>query len=252
MSRSFFSNASEDKASVDLVYQEVREAMPEHAPWLDRYQIVGGEDLLSRIASGMDEAEKFFIFLSPISVTKAWVQAELRRAIVRDIKDVNADYVVPVIIGDVDPPAFLEHKRYIDLRRLSREEMIAEFRAAIEGRAAAPKEPLANVRHSVIVRPELPNVAYVVFEAVAYAVPFSFGVDTAADIIEIGAGRFPDAAGAYSNTRKFHERRSAAASVGDPMIQVGRPMALRVDFDRGVDASTAIVQVWAWKDTATS
>lgn len=250
MSRSFFSHASEDKDAVELVYEAVRDAMPEHAPWLDKYEIVGGQDLLARISAGMDEAEKFFIFLSPISVTKPWVKAELRRAIVRDIKDVDADYIVPVILDDVDPPAFLEHKRYIDLRRLTRDEMLAEFRAAIEGQAAAPQSAVQNVRHSIVVRPEMPNVAYVVFEAVAFAVPFSFGVDTSADIVEIGAGRWPDAAGSYSNIRKFHERRSAATSVGDPMIQVGRPMALRVDFAPTVDATKAIVQVWAWKDTA--
>jgi hypothetical protein len=71
----------------------------------------------------MNEAEKFFIFLSPMSVNKPWVQRELRRALMREISGVDPQFIVPIKLGELDRlPAFLEDKLYIDLGRLTRED----------------------------------------------------------------------------------------------------------------------------------
>ena len=45
-------------------------AYPDVEGWLDRLQIVGGDDLIEKLASGIDEAQKFLVFLSERSVTK--------------------------------------------------------------------------------------------------------------------------------------------------------------------------------------
>jgi TIR domain-containing protein len=61
MARVFLSHAHEDVDAVEAVYVVLRERLPQHAAWMDRYEIVGGEDLLGKISAGMDEAEKFFV-----------------------------------------------------------------------------------------------------------------------------------------------------------------------------------------------
>lgn len=68
---------------------------------MDKYEIVGGDSLIKNIAEGMDQADKFFVFLSPTAVTKVWVQRELRRALMREIESVEANYIVPVKIGEL-------------------------------------------------------------------------------------------------------------------------------------------------------
>src|SRR5438132_11845045 len=101
MSRAFFSYASEDIAIVTLVFNAVIDRFPSFQPWLDKYEIVGGEDLLKKIAAGMDSAEKFFVFLSPTSVQKPWLQRELTRAIMREVGGINPDYIVPVRLANL-------------------------------------------------------------------------------------------------------------------------------------------------------
>src|SRR3954447_648766 len=139
MPKVFFSHASEDKGVVEAVYAEFVAAHPEHEPWVDMYKIVGGDSLLDKIARGMDESEKFFLFLSTVSVTKPWVKAELRRALMREIDGIEPGYIVPVKIGDLDAvPAWLEDKLYIDLGRLTKDEWLAQFNAAITGTPVGP------------------------------------------------------------------------------------------------------------------
>ncbi len=60
MPKVFFSFASEDERTVDQVYRRVMECFPDIKPWMYKYEIVGGDDLIEKIAAGMDAADKFF------------------------------------------------------------------------------------------------------------------------------------------------------------------------------------------------
>jgi hypothetical protein len=111
MARIFFSHASEGKPLVEAVYSEFVDAHPDHKPWVDRYEIAAGQNLIDKITEGMDRAEKFFIFLSPESVEKPWVKRELHRALMREIDGVDPDFIVPVKIGGLEQvPPFLEQR----------------------------------------------------------------------------------------------------------------------------------------------
>jgi hypothetical protein len=81
--RVFFSHASEDKAVVEQVFARVAETFPDFEVWLDTYEIVGGNDLIDKIAEGIESSEKFLIFLSERSIGKPWVRAELKKALMR-------------------------------------------------------------------------------------------------------------------------------------------------------------------------
>src|SRR5438105_990717 len=97
--RVFFSHASEDKPVVEQVHRRVADAFPDVKGWLDTYEIVGGNDLVEKIAAGIDEADKFLIFLSQRSIEKPWVKAELRKALMAEIQGVKPEFIVPVKVG---------------------------------------------------------------------------------------------------------------------------------------------------------
>jgi len=130
----FFSHATEDKGRVLAVYERLVARYPDLEPWVDTFEITGGQALLDRIAAGMDEAEKFFVFLSPVSIEKPWVQAEFRRALTQELSGQRPEYVVPVKMGGLTKvPAFMETKKYINLDALTEAEWLGEFYAAASG-----------------------------------------------------------------------------------------------------------------------
>ncbi|MGH2459803.1 MAG: toll/interleukin-1 receptor domain-containing protein [Chloroflexota bacterium] len=53
----FFSYASEDGPVVDQVYQKVTGCYPDTQVWLDKYQIVGGNDFIEKISERIRDSE---------------------------------------------------------------------------------------------------------------------------------------------------------------------------------------------------
>ena len=72
--KAFFSHASEDKEIVEQVYKRIIARFPEIEGWLDIYEIIGGEDLIEKLAAGIDSVDRFLIFLSDRSIDKPWVK----------------------------------------------------------------------------------------------------------------------------------------------------------------------------------
>lgn len=174
----FFSHATEDKGRVLQVYARLIERYPELDPWIDTFEIKGGQDLLDQIAEGMDESHRMFVFLSPTSVEKPWVQAELKRALTQDISGDRPGYVVPVkMSGLKQVPAFMESKKYIDLDRLTEVEWLGEFYAAATGAALVRTVPMApNLVVGAVVDPGAPHVVQFGFSVRHWAEDASFKV----------------------------------------------------------------------------
>jgi hypothetical protein len=235
MTRIFFSHASEDKPLVEAVYDEFTATFPHYEPWLDKYEIVGGDSLIEKIAAGMDAADKFFIFLSPVSVEKPWVKKELHRALVREINGTEP-YIIPVKIGDLENlPSFLEEKLYIDLARLKKPEWLAQFDAAIKGEAQKPSERRGNVEIYGQYA-ETPNIARITFTARAWAEEFSYGVAAKEDIQKA----YIDSHNMFTMQKKVDEPRAFAVQFATPELRPGQPITLRVEFAEGIDAMEAI------------
>jgi hypothetical protein len=248
MTKIFFSYASEDAALVDAVYGEFVTEYPHHEPWLDKYEIVGGDSLLEKIASGMNEADKFFVFLSPVAITKPWVQRELRRALMREIQGVDPSFIVPVKIGDLrEMPAFLEDKKYIDVSRLRREEWLAQFDAAIRGEAKGPSgNGTSNVQVTVQYSPEGRHIARVIFQARAWAEQFSWAIATREAIVK----GFVEGGGVFTMISTVNEPRIFAQRFATPELRPGQPIVLCLVFGEGVDALAAIERVAPWVPTS--
>jgi hypothetical protein len=257
MANAFFSYAGEDQAKVDAVYATLIAHHPQHEPWVAHYEIVAGQSLIAKVSAGIDEAEKFFVFLSEASVNKPWVEAELRSALADEIAGVRPDFVVPVLLERLqDIPRFLKDKLYIDLSEMTQPEWVAAFDAAITG---TPGRPEIGGSNNLVVTKErgaADHIALVRFKPKAWAERFSFFVETSEDMIEPeqGPGAVSnllhfDGASAAIGLRgvQFQITKRVAALRSQEDVRPGEQVAFKLEFPKGTDALRTIEAAGRWE-----
>ena len=179
----FLSYASEDKALVEQVHLRLIVRFPEIESWLDKYEILGGDDLIEKIHSGISQADKFVIFLSPNSIDKPWVRTELRKALADEISGVKPEFIIPIKVGSIPTfPPFLESRFYIDIENKTEEEWLQDIYAAIHRKKTPLGEATENLRVSAHIASDNSKAAMLVFEALFWAEPISFKVTTTAKV----------------------------------------------------------------------
>jgi TIR domain len=228
--RVFFCHASEDKAVVEQVFHRVAAEYPDVKGWLDRFEIVGGDDLIEKIAGGIDDADKFLVFVSERSIDKPWVRAELRKALMAEIEGIKPDFIVPIKLGQVTRfPPFIESKYYIDLEIKTEGEWLPEIYAAVNG---VPGAAGPDIQDNLVVTaervPDEPDALAIIFDARYWAEPVSFAVQTAAPIIERQYQLLP--------------RRRAAHSAS-PLTRVSGDMPL--PFPRNAFSRDSDLRCWS-------
>lgn len=244
----FFSHAAEDKPVVEQVFRRVKDAFPDVKGWLDRYEIVGGDDLIDKLASGIDQADKFLVFLSERSIDKPWVKAELRKALLAEIAGVKPDFIVPVKLGNISKfPPFIESKYYIDLETKTEDEWLAEIYAAITGiPSAAGPAAEDNLRVTAERTVNEENALAVVFEARYWAEPIAFAIETAAPIVEREYQLLPPQRGGTLSYAVREEERSYAVALPDKRIAPGQRFAMLMKFQPGTDLNGVLMHVGRW------
>jgi hypothetical protein len=254
----FFSHATEDKKTVLQVHAELIARFPDIDAWIDTYEIVGGESLLDKIAEGMDDAEKFFVFLSPSSITKPWVQRELNRALTQEIKGVKPEYVVPVLLGNIGKiPPFLEEKKYIDLHRQTVAEWTAEMKASIDGKDALRRaEAIPNLQAKWSYEQDRPNVGGIKFSVVSWAEDISFTIQTAMPVIAFDhaweKGGFRGGYTSHSGSIEYEGRFYVNYALDNTKLVPGDEFQVRMRFPKGVLFTDAILEVRQWDGSGPS
>ena len=102
----FFSHAAEDKPLVEQVFLRMCQRSPDIKGWLDKYEILGGDDLIETVHAGIEPSNKFLIFLSQNSIDKPWVRTELRKALSDEINGIKPEFVIPIKIGHISKVVF--------------------------------------------------------------------------------------------------------------------------------------------------
>jgi hypothetical protein len=87
--------------------------------WIDEAEIRVGESLIGKIEEGISGVTHLVAILSPASLQSRWCREELRMALARQIGGKEL-VVLPVLLGDCEPPGFLQEKRYADFRKAGR------------------------------------------------------------------------------------------------------------------------------------
>ncbi len=112
----FVSYSSNDKVKVSRLVAELK---AEGASiWYDEEQIMPGDDLIKRMADGIDQSQYYIICLSPSFDKKpptSWVKKEFRMAMIKEQKE-GKQIIIPVRIkkgGSI--PIEIGEKAYADL-----------------------------------------------------------------------------------------------------------------------------------------
>ena len=109
----FLSHASADKEFVRALAVDLSELG--HKPWLDDWEILGGESIPSRIASGLAESAFAIVVLSANAVQSQWVENEWQAKYWEEL-GTRQVAVIPILLSDCEIPVLLKSKKYIDFR----------------------------------------------------------------------------------------------------------------------------------------
>ena len=111
----FFSYARDDQDVVKSIYKRLQEGG--NKPWMDQFDILGGEDWQRAIKTAIKKADFFLIFLSSHSVNRRGVlQKEIREALEAWTGMLSNDiYLIPVRLDDCQVPDDLSSFQCVDL-----------------------------------------------------------------------------------------------------------------------------------------
>ncbi|MDQ3725374.1 MAG: toll/interleukin-1 receptor domain-containing protein [Actinomycetota bacterium] len=246
--RVFFSHASEDKPVVEQVFSRIADEFPDVKGWLDRFEISGGDDLLDKLAEGIDTADRFLIFLSERSIDKPWVKLELKKALMAEIEGVKAEFIIPIKLGAISKfPAFIESKYYIDLQALTEEEWLNEIHAAISGvRASTNVDLQQNLEIQTQRVSDDPSAIAVVFNARYWAEPVSFRLRTTQAIAKRQYQLLPPQRGGTLNYALQEHERAYAVALPHHRISPSQRFAMLLKFPPGTDLDSVIEGVERW------
>ena len=108
----FISHSSQDKGYANLLYADLKDAGC--IPWLDQWDILGGQSIPTEIEKGIDNSDFLLILLSKNSVTSSWVRAEWESSIWDENQDKQVR-VIPILIEECTIPEILKTKNTLIL-----------------------------------------------------------------------------------------------------------------------------------------
>ncbi|NJN71143.1 MAG: toll/interleukin-1 receptor domain-containing protein [Nitrospira sp.] len=94
--RVFISHSSHDKPLVEALALALHERGIE--PWLDRWEIGPGDDIVASINAGLDEAPAGIVVFSAHTKSSRWVEAEVSYLTYARI--VEGKVLIPVVLGE--------------------------------------------------------------------------------------------------------------------------------------------------------
>lgn len=98
--------------------------------WRDEREIEVGDSFTDRIQRGLSDSYTFIIVLSPVALSRPWVNEELRAAYAKRLA--GNFKILPVLHRECDIPPFLADYKYADFRELRRyQEQLALLDRAI-------------------------------------------------------------------------------------------------------------------------
>jgi len=112
--RVFVSYAHEDTQMAMKIAQYLREQ--KIRVWLNEEEIQPGDSLKKKIEEGLNTSDYFLALLSESSTQSEWVRKEWKAAIDHG-RQGKWPKVIPVLIGDTEPPAFMADIKYADARK---------------------------------------------------------------------------------------------------------------------------------------
>ena len=145
MARIFLCHASEDKAQVWEVYQQLKALG--FAPWLDEVDILPGQDWDYEIEQALETADFVMVFLSTRSVEKVgYVQREFRRALYHS-EEMPEGFIhtIPVKLDDCSAPRRFSRHQWVNLYENGAfDRVVQALRHGLQQRGQPVPQPLIH------------------------------------------------------------------------------------------------------------
>lgn len=84
--------------------------------WMDVKRISLGESIISAVASALNQADVYMLFISNNSNKSSWVSEELNIALTKSIEN-KKPRIIPVLLDDCNIPITLTGRLYLDARK---------------------------------------------------------------------------------------------------------------------------------------
>ena len=147
MARIFLCHASEDKAQVREVYQQLKALG--FTPWLDEVDILPGQDWEYEIEQALVTSDFVLVFLSTRSVEKVgYVQREFRRALYH-AEEMPEGFIhtIPVKLDGCSVPRQFSRHQWVNLYESGAfERIVRALQHGLEQRGQPLPEPLTSAR----------------------------------------------------------------------------------------------------------
>ena len=108
----FLSHSSSDKSIVISLALDLQKRGI--STWLDAFDILPGESIVTKINEAIDECTFALLFLSKNSVKSNWVMKEWETMLWDEINSGKIK-IIPVKLEECEIPKILQTKKYIDL-----------------------------------------------------------------------------------------------------------------------------------------
>lgn len=110
----FLSHSSLDKSTVISVALDLEKRGL--TPWIDAFDILPGESIVSKINEGLSNCDFVLLFLSKNSIKSNWVLKEWETILLDEISTGKIK-IIPIKLDDCEVPKILQTKKYIDLSK---------------------------------------------------------------------------------------------------------------------------------------
>lgn len=110
----FLSHSSLDKSTVISVALDLEKRGL--SPWLDAFDILPGESIVSKINEGITTCDFVLLFLSENSIKSNWVLKEWETMLWDEINSGTVK-IIPVKLDNCEVPKILQTKKYIDFSK---------------------------------------------------------------------------------------------------------------------------------------
>ena len=109
----FLSYAREDQSDVEALADELWQ--DGFLTWLDKKDLLPGDDWKLRIENAIERADYVLVFLSKTSVNKVgFHQKELKYALdQQDLRPSGQPYIIPILLEECDAPRELRHINWL-------------------------------------------------------------------------------------------------------------------------------------------
>lgn len=114
MKRVFLSYSSKDKAQVEVLARDLRDAKIK--VWLDEREILAGDSISKKVEEGISKSGYLAVWLSNNAMESGWVDREWRAMLQKQL-DLGSRKIIPLLVDDVEIPVILADIRAADFRR---------------------------------------------------------------------------------------------------------------------------------------